>query len=405
MADTPPLADVKIVDFMWVAAGPAATRVLADYGATVVRVESACRPDTSRTLSPFLGLPPEREDSVLFHNMNAGKRMLALDLGVPAGRAVALDLVRWADVVAESFSPKAMRAWGLDYPALRAVKSDVIMVSTCLMGQTGPLAGFAGFGNLAAAITGFTDLCGWPDRPPAGPFGAYTDYIAPRYITAVVLAALDHRRRTGEGQFVDLSQAETALHFLAPATLDYTVNGRVQRACGNRDRDAAPHAVYPAAGDNRWIAIAVHDDAQFAALCDVIGRGDLATEARFATAEGRRAHQDALDEHVAAWSRRQDAHAAERALQARGVPASAVQNSRDLLADPQLAARGHFVRLTHPTRGSTMVEGSRFRLSRTPAQMPTAAPTLGRDTADVLRSLLGYGDARIAELEAAGVLA
>jgi len=132
---------------------------------------------------------------------------------------------------------------------------------------------------------------------------------------------------------------------------------------------------------------------------------DLATEARFATAEGRRAHQDALDEHDAAWSRRQDAHAAERALQARGVPASAVQNSRDLLADPQLAARGHFVRLTHPTRGSTMVEGSRFRLSRTPAQMPTAAPTLGRDTADVLRSLLGYGDARIAELEAAGVLA
>jgi crotonobetainyl-CoA:carnitine CoA-transferase CaiB-like acyl-CoA transferase len=405
MADALPLADLKVLDFMWVAAGPAATRVLADYGATVVRVESAHRPDASRTLAPFLGLPPDREDSVLFHNMNAGKRMLALDLATQEGRAVALDLVRWADVVAESFSPKAMRAWGLDYPALRAVKADVIMVSTCLMGQSGPLASFAGFGNLAAAITGFTGLCGWPDRAPAGPFGAYTDYIAPRYITAVVLAALDHRRRTGEGQFIDLSQAESALHFLAPATLDYTVNGRVQAARGNRDREAAPHGVYPAAGGDRWIAIAVHDDAQFTALCDVIGRGDLATDPRFTTPSARLAHQDVLDEHVAAWSRQHDAHEAERALQAHGVPASAVQNSRDLLADPQLAERGHFVRLTHPTRGATTVEGSRFRLSRTPARMPSAAPTLGHDTSYVLRTLLGYSEERIAALDAAGALA
>jgi crotonobetainyl-CoA:carnitine CoA-transferase CaiB-like acyl-CoA transferase len=405
MADERPLADVKVVDLMWVVAGPAATRVLADYGATIVRVESARRPDACRTLAPFLTLPPDPENSVLFHNMNAGKLMLALDLATPEGRAVALDLVRWADVVAESFSPKAMHAWGLDYESLRAVKPDLIMLSTCLMGQSGPLASLAGFGNLAAAITGFTHLCGWPDRPPAGPFGAYTDYIVPRYNAAVVLAALDHRRRTGEGQFIDLAQAEAALHFLAPAALDYTVNGRVQAACGTRDPEAAPHGVYPAAGDDRWIAIAVHDDAQFAALCDVIECPDLATDPRFATRAARLTHQDALDAHVTAWARQRDAHDAERALQARGVPASAVQNSRDLLADPQLAERGHFVRLTHPTHGTTTVEGSRFRLSRTPARMESAAPTLGRDTQYVLRTLLGYSEERIAQLSAAGALA
>jgi len=405
MADELPLAGIKVLDLMWVAAGPAATRVFADYGATIVRVESARRPDASRTLAPFLSLPADSEDSVLFHNMNAGKLMLALDLAIPESRAVILDLVRWADVVAESFSPKAMRAWGLDYESLRAVKPDIIMLSTCLMGQSGPLASLAGFGNLAAAITGFTHLCGWPDRPPAGPFGAYTDYIAPRYNAAAVLAALDHRRRTGEGQFIDLAQAEAALHFLAPAVLDYTANGRVQAPCGNRDLEAAPHGVYPASGDDRWVAIAVHDDAQFAALCDVIERPGLAGDARFATCAERLAHQDVLDEHVAAWSRQRDAHDAERALQARGVPASAVQDSRDLLADPQLAERGHFVRLTHPTRGTTMVEGSRFRLSRTPARMPSTAPTLGRDTQHVLRTLLGYSEERIAELGAAGALA
>jgi crotonobetainyl-CoA:carnitine CoA-transferase CaiB-like acyl-CoA transferase len=405
MADELPLAGVKVLDFMWVAAGPAATRVLADYGATIVRVESGRCPDASRTLAPFLNLPADSEDSVLFHNMNAGKLMLALDLAMPEGRAVALDLVRWADVVAEAFSPKAMRGWGLDYESLCAVKPDIIMLSTCLMGQSGPLASLAGFGNLAAAITGFTHLCGWPDRPPAGPFGAYTDYIAPRYIAALLLAALDHRQRTGEGQLIDLAQAEAALHFLAPAVLDYGVNGHIQTPRGNRDLEAAPHGVYPAAGDERWVAVAVHNDAQFAALCDVIGRPDLPHDPRFATCLARLAHQDALDEHVAAWSRQRDAHDAERALQARGVPASAVQNSRDLLADPQLAERGHFVRLTHPTRGSTTVEGSRFRLSRTPARMPSAAPTLGGDTQYVLRTLLGYTEERIAELGAASVLA
>jgi benzylsuccinate CoA-transferase BbsF subunit len=210
-----------------------------------------------------------------------------------------LDLVRWADVVCESFTPGIMKKLGLDYETLRQVKPDVIMLSTCLMGQTGPLAGFAGYGNLAAAMTGFYDLTGWPDRPPAGPFGAYTDYIAPRYNAAAILAALEHRRLTGAGQHIDLSQAEAALHFLAPAILDYTVNGVVATRDGNRDHEQAPHGVYPCAGADRWVAIAARDDRDWRALCAALGAPALAADARFATAAARLAARDEVDALVA----------------------------------------------------------------------------------------------------------
>ncbi|MCC6764364.1 MAG: CoA transferase [Deltaproteobacteria bacterium] len=398
------LADVKVLDLMWAIAGPAATRMLADYGATVVRVESTTRTDICRTVAPFHELPPEPESAVVFHNMNAGKRMITLDLATPAGREVLLDLVRWADVVTEAYSAGTMRTLGFDYEALRAVNPSLIMLSTCLMGQTGPLASYAGFGNLAHSITGFGALCGWPDRAPAGPFGAYTDYIAPRFSAAAILAALDHRRRTGEGQHIDLAQAEAAIHFLGPAMLDYTVNGRVWAAAGNADRDAVPHGVYPAAGDDRWVAIAVRDDAEFAALAAVLGDPALTRDPRFATAEARHAHVEALDAVVAAWTTARDPHEAEAALQAAGVPAAVVAGSADLCADPQLVHREHVRWLTHPTYGTTPVENARSRLSRTPAAVAGAAPTLGRDNHEVLEAILGYDADRITDLVAAGAL-
>jgi benzylsuccinate CoA-transferase BbsF subunit len=293
------LDDVKILDFTWVLAGPSATRVLADHGATVVRIESSRRIDTARTLAPFRDGVPGAERSSIFHNTNAGKLMVTLDPTRPAGREVVLDLVRWADVVTESFKPGVMRGWGLDWPALRAVKPDLVMLSTCLMGQTGPWASFAGYGNLAAAVSGFSNLGGWPDRPPAGPFSAYTDYVSPRFIAVAVLAALEHRRRTGEGQYVDLSQAEASLHFLGPALLDFEVNGVVPERVGNRDPDLVPHGVYPAAGDDRWVAVVVDGDAAFRGLCDAMDRPELAHDARFATAAARRDHEAELDALVA----------------------------------------------------------------------------------------------------------
>jgi crotonobetainyl-CoA:carnitine CoA-transferase CaiB-like acyl-CoA transferase len=401
---TAALADVKILDFMWVMAGPAATRVLADYGATVVRVESTRRIDTARTLAPYRGGVLGTNNSGCYQNLNAGKRMLTLDPTCDAGRRVMLDLVRWADVVTESFAPGTMARWGLHYDALRAVKPDLVMLSTCLMGQSGPLATFAGYGNLAAAISGFSNLGGWPDRPPSGPFSAYTDYVSPRFIAAAILAALDHRRRTGEGQYIDVSQAEASLHFLAPAILDYTVNGRVGTRIGNRDPDHAPHGVYPVAGEDRWIAITVTSDAAWRALCDVMGRADLRDDPRWTSAAGRRIDADALDETVAAWTASRDGAELEAALQGAGVAAHVVQTSRDLVRDPQLLHRGHFVTVEHPMGGPTMIEGSRFALSRTPAGFPAAAPSTGGDNDVVLRDVLGYDDDAITSLVAAGAL-
>jgi crotonobetainyl-CoA:carnitine CoA-transferase CaiB-like acyl-CoA transferase len=404
MAHDLPLKDVKICDFMWVMAGPASTRILADYGATVVRIESPTRIDTARTLQPFFNNQLGPDSSGLFGNCNAGKFGISLDLGNSASRAVVHDLVRWADVVTESFSPKAMRAWGFDYEALRKVNPKLIMLSSCLMGQSGPLAKLAGFGNMAAAISGFHNLTGWPDRPPAGLFGAYTDYVSPRFSAMAILAALDHRRRTGEGQYIDQSQAECAIHFLGPAILDYTVNGRVQGRVGNSDAQFAPHGVYPAAGEDQWVAIACRNDDDWRSLCAAMGNEALARDSRYASAAGRREHREAIDASIAAWSRSIDRAEIQARLQARGVPAHQVQNSADAYADPQFAHRGHFVAVEHSTLGKFTVEGPRAKLSRTPAAVRRAAPSLGQDNQHVLESILGYDETRITELVASGAL-
>jgi crotonobetainyl-CoA:carnitine CoA-transferase CaiB-like acyl-CoA transferase len=404
MAQELPLADVKILDFMWVMAGPASTRILADYGATIVRIESVHRIDTARTLQPFHNGQFGPDSSGLFSNINAGKLGLALDLSKPQAREVVFDLVRWADIVTESFSPKAMRAWGLDYESLRKVKPDIIMLSTCLMGQTGPLSKLAGFGNMAAAISGFFNLCGWPDRPPAGPFGAYTDYVAPRFTAIALMAALEHRRQTGHGQYIDQSQAEAALHLLGPALLDYTVNRRVQRADGNKHREMAPHGVYPAAGDDRWVAIACRNDEQWQELCAVIGKPQLAKDNRFASAQSRLKETEELDRIVGEWTCTRDPHEIESQLQSHGIAASAVQNTYDLQNDPQLKHRDHFVELEHPTYSKTIIEGTRAKLSRTPGKPQRCAPSIGRDNQHVLEEILGYSEDRITELVVGGVL-
>jgi crotonobetainyl-CoA:carnitine CoA-transferase CaiB-like acyl-CoA transferase len=397
--DALPLAGVKVLDFTWAIAGPSFTRVLADFGATVVKVESTRRPDGARALMPQWKAGKGLDASATFDDMNAGKLSIALDMSKPSSVEVAKDLVRWADVVVESYSPRAMRKWGMSWPQLREINSNLIMFSTCLMGQTGPLADFAGYGNLAGAITGFYDLAGWPDRPPAGPYGAYTDYISSHVMVATLLAALDHRRRTGEGQHVDVAQAEAAIQFLAPAVLDWTVNGRIWSRDGNRDLDMAPHGVYPAAGDERWVAVACADDDQWLALCRLLERPDLAADPELSTAPGRVARSDELDAVVAEWTAQRSTADIEEQLQAAGVAAHVVAGSADLLADPQLAHQRHILALEHPDRGC-LLENARFTLSRTPARVDRRAPLLGEHTWEVLTEMLGYDPDRVADLAA-----
>jgi crotonobetainyl-CoA:carnitine CoA-transferase CaiB-like acyl-CoA transferase len=404
MAARLPLSDVKVLDFMWVLAGPGITRTMADYGATVIRLESTSRVDPTRTVGPFKDNNTGAEYSALFGNNNAGKLGLSLDLTKPEARAVVLDLVRWADVVTESFSPKAMRAWGFDYESLRAVKPDIIMLSSCLMGQTGPLARFAGFGNLAAALCGFYNLVGWPDRSPSGPYSAYTDYIAPRFGLAAMMAALIHRKRTGQGQYIDQAQAESALQFLALPILDTVGSGRKYSPVANDDLEHAPHGIYPAAGEDRWVAIACRTDDHWRALCAALGQPQLADDPRFATFAARREQRAELDRVIGEWTRLRTPLETEQMLQTRGVPAHTVQDSHDANRDPQLRHRDHFVRVNHAVAGETFVENSRFKLSRTPADVSRASPAIGQDSQYVFEKILGYSDDRISELVAGGVL-
>jgi crotonobetainyl-CoA:carnitine CoA-transferase CaiB-like acyl-CoA transferase len=390
-----PLEGVRILDLFWVLAGPGATRMLADYGATVVRVESSLHPDTLRVIPPYHFSHPHVDGAAAFQSANANKLALTLDLGTPAGREVALDLARWADVVTESFAPGVLERYGLGYRELRRVNPEVILLSSCLAGQTGPWRDLTGFGGLAAGVTGFATLAGWPGRPPSGPFGAYTDFVGVRANALAILAALELRERTGRGQHIDQSQAEAALHFLAPAVLDYTVNGRCWDAAGNDDLELSPHGVYPAAGQDRWVAIAVRDEPQWRALCEALGHSDLL---------GQREDRAVVDRAISAWTAERDALAVERELQARGVPAHAVLDTPALLADAQLAHREHFVEIEHHVYPSSAIESSRVRLSRSSPLRPRRSIEYGRDNRAVLEGILGYSPQRIASLVDCGAL-
>jgi benzylsuccinate CoA-transferase BbsF subunit len=383
-------------------AGPAASRVLADYGADVIKVESMQPIDNFRTQAPFVENEGHPEMSGLFNNLNGNKRGLALNLADPRSHEVMLDLVRWADVVVDAFSPRGMGTLGLDHASLHAVKPDLIVASTCLNGQTGPLSSLAGFGTMAAAMSGFFHICGWPDRPPSGPFGAYTDYVAPRYFLCTLLAALEHRRRTGQGQYIDFSQSEASIHNLASVLLDYTVNGRVAERLGNDDLHFAPHGVYPSRGDDAWVAVACETDWHWQALAGLLGGGAVALAGLGAA--DRLARRRELDELIAPWTAARSAADATAELQAVGVPAHPVANSPEMVTDPHLAHRGHYVQVPHGRLGTTWMEGSRAVLSRTPAVMRRAGPTFGEDVMDILAETLGYDEDRIADLAAAGIL-
>jgi crotonobetainyl-CoA:carnitine CoA-transferase CaiB-like acyl-CoA transferase len=400
-----PLEGLKVLDLAWVVAGPLIGRSLADYGATVVRIDSSKRVETARLMGPFPGGRFDSQSSTLYENCNAGKLGLSLDLRVEAARDVVRDLARWADVAIESFTPGQVAKWGLGYAVLSKINPSLVMVSTALMGQSGPYSGFSGYGNHGAAIAGFQNIVGPEGGPPVGPFGPYTDFVAPRFGLMALLAALDHRRRTGKGCWLDVSQSEAGMQFLAPQIADYTVTGRIQGCDGDRDPAMAPHGVFAAAGWDSWVALAARNDADWTALAELIGGEALSGDPRFTTLKARKANEDALEAIVAAWVARRPAAEAEAALQAIGVSAHIAVASEDFMADPQLNARGHFVRLPHPRMGEAVIEASRYRLSETPAQYPRAAPVYGRDNQYVLAELLGYDAARFEALVAEGAVA
>jgi len=396
---------LKIAEFAWVIVGPASSRYFAEHGATVIKIESHLRPETLRFLSPYPEGKPGLNRSMYFGKFNANKLSLSLNMGTPRGIEVAWRLIKWCDIMTESFTPSVMKKWGLDYPEVRKVRPDIIYLSTCMQGKSGPHSGVAGYGTMLTGLTGIDDLSGWPDRPPSPPWDAYTDTICPRFNAAALLAALLYRRRTGQGQLIEQSQYESSLQFLAPVVMDYQVNRRVNSRAGNRLDGAAPHGVFPCRGDDSWIAIGVCNDEQWQGLCRALGEPAWSTDDALATLAGRKQNEDELEKKLAARTARFAAAELESILQQAGVPAHAVSKAQDLFADEQLRHRGFFTWLKHSEMGEVPYEPqSTYIMSKTPRKIDRPSPCLGEHNLYVLKDILGYNDDQIANFISEGVV-
>lgn len=399
-----PLEGLKILDFFWVVIGPMTTSYLAEYGATVVRIESRGRPEVLRTAPPFGGRQRGLNRSAYYANYNANKYGFGLNMGHPKAMDIIKRFLLWADVVTENFTPGTMEKWGLGYNDLRAIKPDIIMISASMLGRGGPFSRQPGFGPVLSSLSGMTDLTGWPDRTPSTPYGAYTDFVVPRFALPTLLAALDYRRRTGQGQHIDISQLEAALHFMAPPVLDYANNGHVQTRNGNRHPSVAPHAAYPCLGEDCWCAIACTTEEEWQSLCEVMGYPAWTQEERFASMFRRKKHEEELDVLISAWTRQHDAFTLMNILQRAGVPAGVVQTNKDLIEDPQLEHRGHFIYMDHPAVGRHPVQRSEFRLSEAEAEFLWPAPNLGQHTVQMCKEILNMSDDEITHLVEDNVL-
>ena len=397
------LDGVKIADFSWVGAGPRATKDLADNGALVIKIESRKRLDLGRMSPPFKDGKRNPDGSAFFAQTNTSKRSVTINLGEPRGVEVAKALVAWADVVVENFGKGFLERLGLSFEEMKALNPDVILVSVSVAGRSGPQSGIRGYGNSAAALSGQAALSGWDNRPPHMPPFAYGDVVAPMFATVGVLAALEHRRRTGEGQHIDVSQVEPLMHTLADVFVTHAALGPGQIPRGDRSNGAAPHGVFPCRGHDQWCAIACETEDQWRALADEIDRSDL-REPRFTDLEGRKANEDALEALIGAWTAGQDKHALADRLRGVGVPAGAVQDGRDVFTDPELMRAGHYVRVEHPVMGASDMPAPPMRFSRSDIVVGPA-PLLGQHNHAVFVEMLGMDAAEIARLEAEGVLA
>lgn len=382
---------IKVADFSWSIVGPLATRCLADYGATVIKVESIEHPDMGRRMAPYVNGKSGVERSALFAMYNTNKLSMALNLSHPAAIEIARELVTWSDVVVETFRPQVMEKLGLDYDTLKKLRPDIIMARSSLQGETGPRSLQTGYGTMMQSLAGFINIVGWPDRSPVSIAMPLADFIAAYYLTIAILAALEYRDRTGRGQLIDLSQLEASTTFVAPATLDYAVNGHEFSANGNRHPFAAPHGAFRCQGDDRWCALAVFTDAQWEAFKQVIGLPEWTNEPKFATFMGRKENENELERLIENWTSSLQAEEVMAKLQAAGVPAGVAKNGQDLCEDIQLAHRHYFEWLEHPVVGMLAINSYPFHISNITYHMESA-PQLGEHTEYVCREILGMSD-------------
>ena len=395
---------IKIVSFAWAVVGPLTMKYFADYGATVIRIESSTYPDANRLLAPLKDGKSGFNRSGYYNYYNANLYSMTINMSHPKAIGIVKRLISKADVVMENFSTGVMEKWGLDYEGLKKIKPDIIMLRQSGFGSSGPYARLPAFGMTLAGMTGISNFIGWPDSDPL-PVGvaAYTDCICPRFATASLIAALDYRNKTGKGQVLDLSQFETGLYFILPSLLDYMANQREPSRCGNASSFAVPHNVYRCRGEDRWCAIAVLNTEQWRSFCEAIGKEDLIRDPQYRTFLARKKNEHALDAVISTWTRNFTAEEVMEKMQSAGVPAGVVKNAADIYDDPQLRYRNLFWPLQHPEIGSFTHLGQAFQLSETPARAERPAPCLGEHTASVCTEIIGMPDDELVQLMSEGV--
>ncbi|MFI5397763.1 MAG: CaiB/BaiF CoA transferase family protein [Candidatus Binatia bacterium] len=394
-----PLSGVRVTEFTSAWAGPYATCLLSFLGAEVIKVESRKRLDHSRFISfttakTFSG----PDESPVFNNLNLNKLSVCLNLSQPKAVEIAKRLAGTSDVVIENMRPGVIARLGLGYTAVKDVKPDIIYLSSSACGQTGPDREHVGYAPNFAGAAGLSYVTGYPDWPPSELSGA-VDLRSATTAAFAILVALLHRQRTWEGQYIDLSSQEAIAILNAEALMDFLMNQRVRTRAGNRHETMAPHNCYRCRGEDKWISIAVADDQEWRALCDAIGRPELAQDERFSTAAARWNNQDELDQIIGGWTERQSDYEAMHRLQAAGIAAAPSLSNQALFEDPHLKERQIFVQVSHPVLGKDWVIAPPWRLSETPASIRSRSPLLGEHSYPVLEELLDMSREEIRRLE------
>jgi len=390
-----PLHGLRVLDFTWMLAGPYATRIFADFGAEVIKVQSK---KTARgaesNLTPY------------FNAWNRNKRGITLDLSRPEAREIVFKLAAKSDVVIENFSPRVMPNWGLNYEKLKEVRPDLIMLSMSAMGQGGPWRDYVAFAPTLHALSGLTFLTSFEEDAPIGLGYAYADIVAGLYAAMAVLAALEHRDRTGQGQYIDLSEYEAICTLMGPVLLDASVNQKEIPPQGNHPDyiSAVPYGCYRCSGEDRWCVIALSDEEEWQSLCQVLGNPDWMKEGRFSTMAKRKENRKELDDLLTKWTVQHTAEEAVNLLQEAGVSAGVVQNAEDLSRDPQLMARDFFIRLEHPVLGRTVSDRSPIRFEEDFTVGWKAAPRLGEDNRYVFLELLGFTEEELSQYVERGII-
>ncbi|MEX1255578.1 MAG: CoA transferase [Dehalococcoidia bacterium] len=400
-----PLHGIRVLDLSKVWAGPYGTRLLADMGAEVIKVEAARAWDMIRSLSL---LPGETERpynrAAFFNHYNRNKYGCAIDFSKPQGRDLALRLVAISDVVVENYRSDVLAGLGLTYEAMREVNPDIILVSMPSHGLSGPEAHYVAYGTNIEQLAGLPSVSGYPDGPPHKSATSYGDPMAGATAAAATIAALLYRRNTGLGQHVEVAQWEAFLPLVGEFLVEHSMTGQEPPRRGDRHSSMAPHGVYLCQGDDSWVAIAVGADDEFAALCHVLGRPELAQDDRFEDVVSRHRHQDELNEIVSTWTQEHSHRDAAKQLQAAGVAASPVLRLPELPEDPHLTERGFFEEVTHREAGTWLIDRPAWRFDLTPAHTRLPAPCFAEHNDFVLRGLLGLSDEEMVELEREGVV-